>query len=270
MNAISCVNINDENQNTTFFDSFYQKLETMQSGKDKNEIAIKYEENTKTTLKKVSVQTINNDKINKLETSGDYGESYIVSRTVKITKNEFVKNKKGILNNAAKLYDHSVNYMDDLGGYYSFKTEGHFDLNFKIIKGERVMLRTNQVHPKLKNGSLGIIEDIIHDGNSVTSIMVNFDDLDEHIGIKVIQFKHPEISEIVVKAFPLIPAFAITIHKLQGQTIKSPLFINYNDIPYKQKQYHLLYTAISRCKDPNNVYIIYIYAPRSRIWRRAA
>ena len=69
-------------------------------------------------------------------------------------------------------------------------------------------------------------------------------------------FEHPEISEIKIKAFPLIPAFAITIHKLQGQTIDSPLFIDYNDIPYKETKYHLLYTAISRCKKPDDVYII--------------
>ena len=53
------------------------------------------------------------------------------------------------------------------------------------------------------------------------------------------------------------PAFAITIHKLQGQTINSPLFIDYNDIPYKESKYHLLYTAISRCKNPNDVWQIH-------------
>ena len=68
--------------------------------------------------------------------------------------------------------------------------------------------------------------------------------------------EHPDISEIKIKAFPLIPAFAITIHKLQGQTINSPLFIDYNDIPYKEEKYHLLYTAIGRCRKKEDVYII--------------
>jgi len=147
--------------------------------------------------------------------------------------------------------------MDDLGGYYSFRKDKEFQLNFKVVKGERVMLRTNQVHPKLKNGSLGEVDGIeIDDDGNIIKIMVNFDNLDEIIDIKQITFKHPEISDIMIDAFPLIPAFAITIHKLQGQTIKSPLFINYNEIPWKEKQFHLLYTAISRCKKQEDVYII--------------
>ena len=92
--------------------------------------------------------------------------------------------------------------------------------------------------------------------DDITGIDVYFEDIKEIINVKHIIFKHPEFSEIQIAAFPLIPAFAITIHKLQGQTIKSPLFINYSDIPWKERQYHLLYTAISRCKKKSDVYII--------------
>ena len=123
-------------------------------------------------------------------------------------------------------------------------------------QGERVMLRTNQLDTRLKNGSLGEIVTIDTDHNDITGIDVYFEDIKEIINVKHIIFKHPEFSEIQIAAFPLIPAFAITIHKLQGQTIKSPLFINYSDIPWKERQYHLLYTAISRCKKKSDVYII--------------
>ena len=114
--------------------------------------------------------------------------------------------------------------MDDLGGYYSIKEKNGFITTMKVVVGGRVMLRTNSIeHSKLMNGSLGVIEDIIIEGGIVKSIMVNFDGIDDGpISIKEIMFEHPEISEIKIKAFPLIPAFAITIHKLQGQTINSP------------------------------------------------
>jgi len=155
-----------------------------------------------------------------------------------------------------KIYNSAVDEMDGQGSYHAFKRNGKFQLNFTVVKGERVMLRANSIHPKLKNGSLGVVEDMIINDGVISYIIVNFDNLDELISIKETTFKHPEISDIMIDAFPLIPAFAITIHKLQGQTIKNPLFINYNDIPWKEKQYHLLYTAISRCKEPDHVYII--------------
>jgi len=254
---LDCIDANEESSGQTLMDQLFQNLDVFQGGGvDRNNLVRKYEENTKTTLKNNTVQEINNRKIKKLE---ETELSYTTERKVKISEEDFIQKTKGGREILKKLYKHSINYMDDLGGYYAFKRkeEKRFDLDFKVVKGERVMLRTNQVHPKLKNGSLGEVEDIEldNDGN-IIKIMVNFDNLDEIIDIKQITFKHPEISDITIDAFPLIPAFAITIHKLQGQTIKSPLFIDYNDIPWKEKQFHLLYTAISRCKNPEDVYII--------------
>tara|TARA_Y100000817_G_C16837468_1_gene536403 strand:+ start:137 stop:1693 length:1557 start_codon:yes stop_codon:yes gene_type:complete len=252
---LDCINKNEEN-NPTRMDEMFDMMDTITSGEDKNELAKKYENNTKTTLRKTTVQNMNNGMINKLERSGAL--SSIVSREPMISKASFVKAKKNILENAGTLYVNSINYMDDLGGYYSIREKNGFITTMKVVVGGRVMLRTNSIeHSKLMNGSLGVIEDIIIEGGIVKSIMVNFDGIDDGpINIKEIMFEHPEISEIKIKAFPLIPAFAITIHKLQGQTINSPLFIDYNDIPYKESKYHLLYTAISRCKNPNDVYII--------------
>jgi len=233
----------------------FDLMNEMISGNNKNKIAEKYEKNTKTTLKKITVQNINNEKTRILERTN--GLSYKVSRNPTIDSKEFAKKKKGFLEKPGQLYQNALNYMDDLGGYYSLKSDNSFITEMTILPGVRVMLRTNSIHDELKNGSLGIIEEINCKDGIVKSIMVNFDNIDGGpIEITEILFEHPEISEIKVKAFPLIPAFAITIHKLQGQTINSPLFIDYNDIPYKEDKYHLLYTAISRCKDPNDVYII--------------
>ena len=118
------------------------------------------------------------------------------------------------------------------------------------------MLRTNNVHPKLKNGSLGEVVSINHDDEGfVVSISVKFEKVDEVVDVPLSTFKHPDLSMLTIKAFPLIPAWAITIHKLQGQTIDAPLFIDYNNFRVENK-YHLLYTAISRCKRHQDVYII--------------
>ena len=252
IDALECYG--DENDNV--MDIVFDMIDTITTGKDKNEIAKKYKENTKTTLKKDTVQKLNNEKIKQLEDRGD--KKYTISRKEQNTKQQFVKDKKNILHKPGTLYTQAINYMDDLGGYYSYKKDNVFQLDMSVIKGERVMLRSNGVHKNLRNGSLGIIEEIIpNDLEEVSKIMVRFDDLpDVMIPVQEIIFEHPDISEIKIKAFPLIPAFAITIHKLQGQTINSPLFIDYNDIPYKEEKYHLLYTAIGRCRKKEDVYII--------------
>ena len=218
-----------------------------------NDLIKRYNENIKTTLRNIKVQEINNKGIKKLE---EKRQAYTTKRKVLVSKADFIKKNKGVMKRPGKIYNKAVNDMDGLGSYYAFKINNKFQLNFKVIKGERVMLRTNSVHPKLKNGSLGFVKDIIMNDEEIINIIVDFDNLDGLISIEETTFKHAEISDITVDAFPLIPAFAITIHKLQGQTIKNPLFINYNDIPWKEKQYHLLYTAISRCKEPDHVHII--------------
>ena len=255
VSMLDCINTDEDNKCDNI-DQIFNTIDSFTTGIDENELSKKYENNTKTTLKKNTVQNINNERINKLEKDGLL--TIIVEREPMITKKEFIKKKKNKLEKPGQLYENAINYMDDLGGYYANKIENGFSVTMRIVIGERVMLRTNSVHPILKNGSLGVIENIIIKDGVVTSIIVNFDSIKDGkvIEIKPIIFEHPEISEIKIKAFPLIPAFAITIHKLQGQTIDSPLFIDYNDIPYKEKKYHLLYTAISRCKDPDDVYII--------------
>ena len=219
-----------------------------------------YRENTKTTLKKVKVQAINNNKIAELKRNGN--QCVNINRKVMITPENFKKEVKGSSVEKDKLYKNAINYMDDLGGYYSYK---HFDeelgknimeTNFELVVDARVMLRTNNVHKMLKNGSLGNVVRINIKNDVVDTVSIKFDKLDEIIDVPLVTFKHPDLSFLTIKAFPIIPAWAITIHKLQGQTINSPLFIDYNGIPYMERQYHLLYTAISRCKKHSDVYII--------------
>ena len=179
-----------------------------------------------------------------------------------ITFEEFKKQVKCPGSEKMKLYQNSINYMDDLGGYYSYK---HFDdsigrniieTEFDLVEGARVMLRTNNVHKMLKNGSLGNVVKINNVNGVVDSVSIKFDKLDEIVDVQRITFKHPDMGMLTIKAFPIIPAWAITIHKLQGQTLDSHLFIDYNNIPWMEKQYHLLYTAISRCKKHEDVHII--------------
>ena len=256
-----------EPENTNMFDSIFNDFSDAEEENGAVNILRMYRENTKTTFKKDDVHEINRREIQSLKKQGKKFEE--VDREVMITRSGFIEKIDTFSGNNSekgKLYDDAINYMDNLSGYNSCKIydkenkKSRFETKFEIVIGMRVMLRTNSIHDMLKNGSLGEVVEINYSTDSrVETISVKFDKLegdDKIVNIPRITFKHPDLSFLEIKAFPLIPAWAITIHKLQGQTIDSPLFIDYNKVPYKEKQNHLLYTAISRCKYPNDIYII--------------
>lgn len=252
----------DRDEHDNLFDAMDSFSGSSTSSPTQKSYAKMYKENTKTSLLKYKVHKINIDEINDLKKKGNYVEK--IERQVMVSLDNFLNDKfiKGPKAEKVKLYYNAVNYMDDLGGYYSHKyydeDNGHniIETELELPIGARVMLRTNNVHPRLKNGSLGEVVSINHDHKGVVvSISVKFEKVDEVVDVPLATFKHPDLSMLTINAFPLIPAWAITIHKLQGQTIDAPLFIDYNNFRVENK-YHLLYTAISRCKRHQDVYII--------------
>ena len=198
-----------------------------------------YNDSLKSTLKNEIVDGINDKEINKLISTNPH---FIYDRELLCSPDEF-RERNPMIPNPDELYNAIVKYMDSLNGY---KTK------FIAVVGERVMLRVNNLDPRLKNGSLGTITEI--DENKC-SIKVNFDNVGE-LNVPMNTWTHPEYSYMKVKSFPLIPAWAITIHKLQGQSISSKMFILLNGCDMMACP-HLLYTAISRMTDINNLYIIY-------------
>lgn len=219
-----------------------------------------YDSNTVTSLKKTFIESVNQKRFNKLVEIND-GIIYNIDRIIKISKNEFISSYIDRCDSPERLYELSKNYMDNMGGYYSCKSKIQrkwvIDTKFSITVNQRVMLRNNQLHTRLINGSLGNIISIdLDETREVSSIKVKFDTLDEPIDVTRVEFKHPDISEMCISAFPIIPSSAITLHKLQGQTWESKLFIHYCDIPFIEKQDHLLYTGISRNKNKKDIYII--------------
>ena len=78
-----------------------------------------YKQNTKTSLLKDKVHKINMNEISELKRKGNYVEK--IERQVMISLDDFLKDKfiKGPKPEKIKLYYNAINYMDDLGGYYS-------------------------------------------------------------------------------------------------------------------------------------------------------
>ena len=69
-------------------------------------------------------------------------------------------------------------YYDEDEGHYNIETE------MELPIGARVMLRTNNIHPKLKNGSLGEVVKININEGVVVSISVKFEKVDEVVDVR--------------------------------------------------------------------------------------
>lgn len=141
------------------------------------------------------------------------------------------------------------------------------DIPFEAKTGMRIMSIINDKHEPMRyqNGSLGNII-----GFQDNEIVVKFDDYPTPINIKqqIFQENHydyianvydnisydSQIAEKLVKTkpekfsyIPLIPAYAITVHKAQGSGF-SKLVLILGDYAFSSG---LLYTMITRCKDPS-------------------
>lgn len=121
------------------------------------------------------------------------------------------------------------------------------ELNLKI--GTLVMTVYNDPNGKYYNGSTGHIIDMAD--NTVT---VEFDDsTPEAPHIQEIGMcrwtEQVDKNDFYVEMLPVIPAYAVTIHKAQGCTLD---YVNVNPRCFADGQ---LYVALSRVRDVNHLYI---------------
>ena len=144
--------------------------------------------------------------------------------------------------------------------YFISDIIGKVSANDKVVDdeiclkiGAKVMTLVNNVEGYYKNGSMGYVEGFVDDG-----VIVQIDD-----GIKILVQPYTwEIVEYDVKdgrliksiigtytQIPLKLAYAITIHKSQGQTFNK---INLNPYCFCEGQ---LYVALSRASTSKGLYI---------------
>ena len=133
--------------------------------------------------------------------------------------------------------------------------------NIVLAKGMRVMLTVNLCLPyKLSNGSLGTVKGIVYFSNQpdITdhpTVLIKFDDysgpsvFDDHDQVVPINsisrsWMGPKNVTCQRTMLPLQPAYAFSIHKSQGQTVKKMVL----NLGTREFAAGLTYTALTRVK----------------------
>ena len=128
----------------------------------------------------------------------------------------------------------------------------NIDDNIVLTKYTQVMLNVNGVDEGLANGSRGIIIDFTNDEkqNPIVYFLNG-----KTIEIKPKDYKIEEEKDSVIKKqIPLIPAWAITIHKAQGMSLE---YIE-TDIGNSIFEYGQAYVVLSRIKNLEGLSLINI------------
>ena len=128
----------------------------------------------------------------------------------------------------------------------------------RLSPGTRVMLRRNiDTAKKLVNGSTGTIMAFnFNQLNTVTQITVQFDGIDNPVEIKRDKRKIRifENAYVYREQFPLSCAYAITVHKSQGLSLKC-VIADLGDTVFSNGQ---IYVALSRVQSLNGLHLINI------------
>ena len=128
----------------------------------------------------------------------------------------------------------------------------------KVAVGARVMLTTNnRTNRKLiANGTLGTVTALVSKANSssIHKIMVAFDGAAEPTPVYKSKrsYKYHDGKKFFKTAFPLVLAYAFTIHKSQGMTLRAKTILHITECFCPG----MTYVALSRATSRDNLFIV--------------
>lgn len=195
-------------------------------------------------VSKTSLDTLNS-RLNEEFTPPDNELWVTLATTNRVVKN---RNTAALDSLAGEEY---ISYATLTGDTTDFDPPTESELHFKI--GAQIMLLNNDPAGRWVNGSMGFIREIYEE-----SVLVELDTGDEvEVEPYVWEITKPaldggEIIHEIVGAFEQLPfklAWAITIHKSQGQTLDRAII----DLSGGTRATGQLYVALSRCRSLDGI-----------------
>ena len=113
----------------------------------------------------------------------------------------------------------------------------------KFYKGDKVIQTTNNYEKKIFNGEVGYVKRNVSktiDNECIDFIQVEFDDYSTG-GKKIVEYENKELNQLNL-------AYALTVHKLQGDESKTVIGI-VDNTHYALLDSCMLYTMITRAKN---------------------
>lgn len=190
------------------------------------------------------------EELSKLKTNilhNDIKPTIMYSRNMDIDKINTFEFNKLVNNTNAKKYSFPIKY-DEINKKIKKYIKTIEDSELILCKGLQVMVTHNiDIANKITNGTRAIIIDIIYDAFSSIVKIKTLDN--KKYDIKYVTYKNEFDNDIKYEFMPLKLAYAITIHKSQGQTLD---YIQI-DLGNSIFEYGMAYVALSRAKNLKSI-----------------
>ena len=177
---------------------------------------------------------------------GEIKPTIIYSKNINvdnINKREF-ENLINVTNN--KVFDFPITYNKSVSKINKFisNNESLYPETIQLCKGAQIMVTHNiDVKSKITNGTRGVIEEIRYP-------FIKIKTLDDTLyDINYVSYQNDLYPDIQFEYIPLKLAWAITIHKSQGQTLDYVQMSLGNDI----FEFGMAYVALSRAKEMKSI-----------------
>ncbi|MBR3628414.1 MAG: hypothetical protein IKN42_06180, partial [Elusimicrobia bacterium] len=228
--------------------------------KDRTELNSLY---TIVTPQKSIAKRINEEKLAEIQNpSKTYKATYEVLTKVKLLKNldpdKFsLEQEEEQPEYTLMLKPKDIDKMEDSDRKENIENYFQAPINLILKTGAKVMILVNDVNKKYVNGSIGIVTNLFDDKIEIqlqnNKVVYVEKAVWEKIGYKYNKEKRKLESVVIAQyqQFPLMLAWAMTIHKSQGQTF-SNLFVELGNGIFENGQ---LYVALSRIKTINGLYL---------------
>jgi hypothetical protein len=140
--------------------------------------------------------------------------------------------------------------------------------------GMPILFMSNKINSFISNNQMGIVSDIQEDLIKVEPI--NFDEGNNSNFKKYVEVKREsqteEINKYIInrEQFPIKPAFASTVHIIQGCTVCYPQTVVFNNQRMQYDNEAVAYAALGRVEDYKNIFILFPITHRDIVVNKKA